>query len=103
MTTTNCCENLHVVYNNTHHHLRRTLHCNESGLINFETNVGRNITDDALFRPATRLSVIDSKTLSMQAVAIIVKQRTLAIGLDASKFTGHSLGLDWWRVQHKLA
>ena len=50
-----------------------------------------NITDGSIFRPVSRHGRIESTTLSTQSVAIIVKERISAIGLDASHFSGHSL------------
>ena len=49
------------------------------------------IIEGALFRPVTRHGRIEKATLSTQAVAIIVKERAKAVGLDDSKFSGHSL------------
>ena len=50
-----------------------------------------HITEGPLFRPVTRHGHIHKAVLSPQAVAEIVKKRVSAIGLDASKFSGHSL------------
>ncbi len=49
------------------------------------------ISDGAIFRPITRHGRIENTGLSTQAVAIIVKERVKTIGLDVSKFSGHSL------------
>ena len=71
-----------------------------------------NITEGALFRPITRHGHIDKAVLSAQAVAVIVKERASAIGLDASKFSGHSLraglvtsaaqaGVSSWKIKQQ--
>lgn len=68
------------------------------------------ISEGALFRPVTRHGRIENTTLSTQAVAIIVKERAKAIGLDATKFSGHSLraglvtsavqaGVSTWKIR----
>jgi integrase len=49
------------------------------------------IADGPLFRPVTRYGRIESCALSAKAVAIIVKERAAAVGLDATKYSGHSL------------
>jgi integrase len=70
------------------------------------------ITEGALFRPITRYERIENNALSTQAVAVIVKQRAAAIGLDASKFSGHSLraglvtsaaqsGVSTWKIKQQ--
>lgn len=70
------------------------------------------ITDGAIFRPVTRYGRIENTTLSTQAVAIIVKERAKAIGLDANKFSGHSLraglvtsaaqaGVSSWKIRQQ--
>lgn len=50
-----------------------------------------NITSGFLFRPVTKHGHIGEAALSREAVAIIVKKRAQAIGLDAAKYSGHSL------------
>lgn len=70
------------------------------------------ITEGALFRPVTRHGRIENTPLSKQAVAIIVKERITAIGLDASQFSGHSLraglvtsaahaGVSSWKIRQQ--
>lgn len=70
------------------------------------------ITEGAIFRPVTRHGRIEKATLSTQAVAIIVKERTKAIGLDDSLFSGHSLraglvtsaaqaGVSSWKIRQQ--
>ncbi|WP_292838633.1 site-specific integrase [Methylotenera sp.] len=70
------------------------------------------ISEGALFRPVTRHGRIENINLSTQAVAIIVKERAKAIGLDASKFSGHSLraglvtsaaqaGVSSWKIRQQ--
>lgn len=49
------------------------------------------ITTGALFRRVNRYDQVLPQRLSAQSVALIVKQRAAAAGLDASKFSGHSL------------
>ncbi|MEQ1598719.1 MAG: site-specific integrase [Methylotenera sp.] len=50
-----------------------------------------SIDSGALFRPISRHGFIESKQLSAQTVAIIVKERVGAVGLNACNFSGHSL------------
>lgn len=68
------------------------------------------ITEGAIFRPITRLEIVANNALSTQAVAVIVKDRAKAIGLDAEKFSGHSLrsglvtsaaqaGVSTWKIR----
>lgn len=70
------------------------------------------ITEGPLFRPITRHGRIENAVLSTQAVAVIVKQRATAVGLDASKFSGHSLraglvtsaaqaGVSAWKIKQQ--
>ncbi len=70
------------------------------------------ISEGALFRPVTRHGRIENINLSTQAVAIIVKERAKAIGLDESKFSGHSLraglvtsaaqaGVSSWKIRQQ--
>lgn len=70
------------------------------------------IAEGALFRPITRHGHIESTALSTQAVAVIVKERASAIGLDASRFSGHSLraglvtsaaqaGVSSWKIKQQ--
>ncbi|WP_235272734.1 site-specific integrase [Methylotenera versatilis] len=70
------------------------------------------ISEGAVFRPVTRHGRIETSALSTQAVAIIVKERAKAIGLDASKFSGHSLraglvtsaaqaGVSSWKIRQQ--
>lgn len=49
------------------------------------------ITDGALFRGVNRHGQVMNLGLSPQSVALIVKERVAAIGLDANQFSGHSL------------
>lgn len=71
-----------------------------------------NITDGPIFRPVSRHGQIENATLSTQAVAIIVKERVSAIGLDESQFAGHSLraglvtsaaqaGVSSWKIRQQ--
>lgn len=49
------------------------------------------ISDGALFRGVNRHGQVMKPGLSPQSVALIVKERVTAIGLDAQQFSGHSL------------
>ena len=49
------------------------------------------ITGGALFRSVDRYGNVTERGLSAQSVALIVKQRATAIGLDPRQFSGHSL------------
>ncbi len=70
------------------------------------------IREGAIFRPVTRHGKIENTTLSTHAVAIIVKERVKAIGLDFHKFSGHSLrvglvtsaaqvGVSSWKIRQQ--
>jgi len=50
-----------------------------------------DISSGALFRGVNRHGQVMSQGLSSQSVALIVKERVTAIGLDAKQFSGHSL------------
>ncbi|MBU1215713.1 MAG: tyrosine-type recombinase/integrase [Gammaproteobacteria bacterium] len=50
-----------------------------------------DISSGALFRGINRHGQVRSQGLSPQSVALIVKERVAAIGLDAKQFSGHSL------------
>lgn len=49
------------------------------------------IKSGALFRRVDRYGYVDELGLTPQSVALIVKERATAIGLDARDFSGHSL------------
>ncbi|GAB5606366.1 site-specific integrase [Sideroxyarcus sp. TK5] len=49
------------------------------------------ISGGALFRGVNRHGQVMNQGLSAQSVALIVKERIAAIGLDAKQFSGHSL------------
>lgn len=49
------------------------------------------ISEGALFRGVNRHGQVMDHGLSPQSVALIVKERVAAIGLDAKQFSGHSL------------
>lgn len=49
------------------------------------------ITEGPIFRPVNRHGVVADVALSAQAVALVVKERAKAVGLDPAKFAGHSL------------
>jgi integrase len=49
------------------------------------------IEDGAIFRPLDRFQRVQPTRLSDKAVALIVKRRAKAVGLDPSRYAGHSL------------
>jgi site-specific recombinase XerD len=49
------------------------------------------LSSGALFRGVDRYGNVTEHGLSPQSVALIVKQRAVVVGLDASQFSGHSL------------
>lgn len=49
------------------------------------------IESGPIFRPVNRQSEISGERLTSHAVAVIVKERVAALGLDPSKYAGHSL------------
>lgn len=70
------------------------------------------IDDGPIFRPITRHGRVTPVALSTQAVAVIIKQRAEAIGLDASRYSGHSLraglvtsaaqaGVSSWKIRQQ--
>ena len=70
------------------------------------------ISDGPIFRPVTRHGRVLPAALSTQAVAEIVKQRVAAIGLDPTKYSGHSLraglvtsaaqeGVSSWKIRQQ--
>lgn len=70
------------------------------------------IDDGPIFRSVTRHGRICPAALSAQAVAVIVKQRVEAIGLDPSRYSGHSLraglvtsaaqmGVSSWKIRQQ--
>jgi len=70
------------------------------------------IKEGTLFRPLTKSGKVRIEGLSASAVAVIVKQRAMQIGLERTYFSGHSLragfatsaavaGLPVWRIEHQ--
>lgn len=70
------------------------------------------IADGPIFRSVTRHGRIIPKPLSTQAVAEVVKHRAATIGLDPSKYSGHSLraglvtsaaqaGVSSWKIRQQ--
>lgn len=70
------------------------------------------IDDGPVFRPITRHGRVTPVALSTQAVAVVVKQRAEAIGLDPLKYSGHSLraglvtsaaqaGVSSWKIRQQ--
>ena len=49
------------------------------------------ISEGAIFRGINRHGHISDTTLAPQAVALVVKERAKAVGLDPAKYAGHSL------------
>jgi site-specific recombinase XerD len=49
------------------------------------------ITEGPIFRAVNRHGVISNAGLTPQAVALVVKERAQAVGLDPKKYAGHSL------------
>lgn len=49
------------------------------------------INDGPVFRSVNRHGVVSDTALTPQAVALVVKERALAVGLDPTKYAGHSL------------
>ena len=49
------------------------------------------ITDGPVFRPIDRHGRITQTRLSPEAVALVVKERARAAGLDPTRYAGHSL------------
>lgn len=70
------------------------------------------ITDGPIFRPVNRHGVIAEFALSAQAVALVVKERAKAVGLDPERYAGHSLraglvtsaaqlGVSSWKIRQQ--
>ncbi len=49
------------------------------------------ITNGPIFRSVTKHGQISEAALSAEAVAVIVKKRAIAVGLDPANYSGHSL------------
>ena len=67
----------------------RGRHCPVLALKHWLSTAG--ISDGPIFRAITRHGHVQPSALSTEAVALIVKKRAQAIGLDPSQFSGHSL------------
>jgi len=63
------------------------------------------INDGPVFRPVNRHGIVADVALNAQAVALVVKARAKAVGLDPQKFAGHSLrsGLVTSAAQHGVS
>ena len=70
------------------------------------------ITEGPVFRPVNRHGVIAETALTPQAVALVVKERAQAVGLDSAKYAGHSLraglvtsaaqlGVSSWKIRQQ--
>ena len=70
------------------------------------------IADGAIFRGVDRHGVISDKRLTPQAVALVIKERAKAAGLDPANYSGHSLrsglvtsaamaGVSSWKIRQQ--
>ncbi len=70
------------------------------------------ITEGPIFRAVNRHVVISNAGLTPQAVALVVKERAQAVGLDPKKYAGHSLraglvtsaaqlGVSSWKIRQQ--
>lgn len=70
------------------------------------------ITEGPIFRPVNRHGIIADASLTAQSVALVVKERAKAAGLDPSKYAGHSLraglvtsaaqiGVSSWKIRQQ--
>lgn len=70
------------------------------------------VTEGAIFRGVNRHGVISSSALTSQVVALVVKERAAAVGLDPSRYAGHSLraglvtsaaklGVSSWKIRQQ--
>lgn len=70
------------------------------------------IKDGPVFRPVNRHGVVADVALSAQAVALVVKARAKAVGLDPERYAGHSLrsglvtsaaqlGVSSWKIRQQ--
>lgn len=71
-----------------------------------------NITEGPVFRAVNRHGTISDSALTPQAVALVVKERAQAVGLDPGKYAGHSLrsglvtsaaqlGVSSWKIRQQ--
>lgn len=70
------------------------------------------ITEGPIFRPVNRHSVIADAPLTAQAVTLVIKERAKSVGLDPSRYAGHSLraglvtsaaqlGVSSWKIRQQ--
>ncbi len=70
------------------------------------------ITEGPIFRPVNRQGDIADSRLTAQSVALVIKERAKAAGLDSSRYAGHSLraglvtsaaqmGVSSWKIQQQ--
>lgn len=70
------------------------------------------ITEGPIFRAINRHSVVSESALTPQSIALIVKERAKAVGLDSTKYSGHSLraglvtsaaraGVSSWKIRQQ--
>jgi integrase len=71
-----------------------------------------NITAGPIFRPVTRHGHVTQERLSGEAVAIVLRQRLTAVGINSQGYSGHSLragyvtdavqrGMPTWRIRRQ--
>ncbi|HTD79766.1 MAG TPA: hypothetical protein VK898_19175 [Chloroflexota bacterium] len=53
------------------------------------------IADGPVFRSLDKFQRVQPRRLSDKAVALIVKRRAKAVGLDPARYAGHSLRAGW--------
>jgi len=70
------------------------------------------IIEGAIFRGVNRHGHIGTQTISSQSIALVVKERAAAVGLDSTKYSGHSLraglvtsaaqaGISSWKIRQQ--
>jgi integrase len=67
----------------------RTRHCPVTAVEQWRTRSG--IAEGALFRPVDRHGVVSNQRLSGEGVALVIKERVAAVGIDPLGYSGHSL------------
>lgn len=70
------------------------------------------ITEGAIFRGVNRHGAISASAMTSQVVALVVKERAIAVGLDPDRYAGHSLraglvtsaaklGVSSWKIRQQ--
>ena len=88
----------------------RGRHCPIIALDKWRTT--SEIVDGPLFRPLTRHRLIGVSRLSGEAVALVIKERLAAIGIEPERYSGHSLragfvtsaaqaGVSSWKIREQ--